>query len=175
MNNSRRREINSLADKIRTTINLAVPMDVELAVRLLGGQLINLPPGTDPEAYVKKNGDSFIIAVIEGLKNRRRFSIAHELGHLFLHMGYIIDNQKWEKVDTYYDSVKFRYGYTEEEFEAHEFAGAFIMPEDEFRAIAETNRNGNKYSVKPIASHFKVSTDAAKIRGRWLGMFSWED
>jgi Zn-dependent peptidase ImmA (M78 family) len=26
---------------------------------------------------------------------RRNFSVAHELGHLFLHMGYIVSPEKW--------------------------------------------------------------------------------
>ncbi len=28
--------------------------------------------------------------------NRKSFTIAHELGHLFLHMGYIIDEERWK-------------------------------------------------------------------------------
>ena len=30
-------------------------------------------------------------------EKRERFTIAHELGHLFLHMGYRTNNELWEK------------------------------------------------------------------------------
>ena len=63
---------------------------------------------------------------------------------------------------------------SEEEYEAHEFAGAFLMPETEFREVAESFRRENKYQVISIADHFGVSVDAASTRGRWLRIFAWD-
>ena len=105
---------------------------------------------------------------------RRRFSIAHELGHLFLHLGYLIDDDLWESVDSYIDSVRHRMGYNEEEFEAHEFAGSLLMPADEFRFVANQFFADGLYPLEKIAEHFDVSSKAVKVRGCWLGVFSWE-
>lgn len=174
----RRRDIGALADRIRVTLGLNdTPINVESAVEMLGGRLEPYNPTdiTDGEAYVKKlDEEKFEIGVIDvSSASRRRFSIAHELGHLFLHMGYLVDDARWKSVDCYQDSVKYRFGYSEEEFEAHEFAAAFLMPADRFRQVAEEYHDGDKYSIQPIADYFNVSTDAAKNRGRWLRIFSW--
>lgn len=172
----RRREINRIAEKVRAALELdEIPFPVDDAVDRLGGTVEDTS-GDDFEAMVQKRGDdSFRIVVSEQGENRRRFCIAHEIGHLFLHMGYIVDPEKWDGIDEYKDSPKYRFGFSEEEYEAHEFAAALLMPETEFRKVVKKNTKGNQVNLEPVASHFKVSTQAAKIRGQWLGMFEWND
>jgi Zn-dependent peptidase ImmA (M78 family) len=45
-------------------------------------------------------------------EERRKFTIAHELGHLFLHMGYLLDSDLWsgqdEKISTCTDGITVR-------------------------------------------------------------------
>jgi len=89
-------------------------------------------------------------------------------------MGYLIDIEKWKSVGTYTDSVYYRYGHNTEEYEAHEFAAAFLMPEAEFQEIAKNNSDGDMCHVEPIANHFKVTVSATINRGRWLGLFIWD-
>ena len=170
----RRREIGEIADGVREALELKVQVDVDRAIQLLGGTLTQVAP-TEAEAYVEKHGESFVIGISDAVApTRRRFSIAHEFGHLFLHMGYLMDVNKWTNVARYEESIKYRFGYSEEEYEAHEFAGAFLMPETEFREVAESFRRENKYQVISIADHFGVSVDAASTRGRWLRIFAWD-
>jgi Zn-dependent peptidase ImmA (M78 family) len=107
-------------------------------------------------------------------RERDRFSIAHELGHLFLHMGYLVDAAAWNRIDEYRDSPMFRHGHSEEELEAHEFAASFLMPALDFKGVAKRNYVANSYDVSSIARVFDVSVPAARNRGRWLGMFSWD-
>ena len=52
---------------------------------------------------------------------RRKFTIAHELGHLFLHMGYMIDSDLWEQQE---NATFYRAGNSSEEYQANEFAAA---------------------------------------------------
>ncbi|MGN8160079.1 ImmA/IrrE family metallo-endopeptidase [Salinisphaera sp. SWV1] len=177
MLSNRRKEINSLATHLRAELNLSTPVDLKEAVEKLGGEIESFDErfGGNAEAYVRKRGESFAIAIKTPHEKRERFSIAHELGHLFLHLGYLVDDELWESAaQGYIDSVHHRMGYGEEEFEAHEFAGAFLMPASEFREVAEKNRNGRKYDLTKIAGHFDVSNMAAKTRGRWLRLFSWD-
>lgn len=170
---SRREQINDLAEALRNACELTTPVDMQATVNRLGGKLIYIAEG-DYEAKIERRGDGFVISLLEhASENRIRFSIAHELGHLFLHMGFL-DDEKWQGASDYTDSAYYRFGHSEEEYEAHEFAGAFLMPRAEFAQVARRFERNGTYNVGQIAAHFGVSPDAAITRGRWLGLFSWE-
>jgi Zn-dependent peptidase ImmA (M78 family) len=175
MDAARRRQIDELADRIRDALELnSFPIDVEQAVTRLRGELRSVPE-TEHEAKIKKSGNGFVVELAPTSSDeRRRFNVAHELGHLFLHMGYKINPAKWDSVNEYLDSPLYRFGYSEEEYEAHEFAGAFLMPATEFKRVAFNHKSGTTYNVVPIAEHFDVSVPAARTRGRWLSVFSWD-
>jgi predicted transcriptional regulator len=175
MTPQRRLAINELADTVRSALALELPINMSRAVEGLGGELLyNLSP-SDPEALVEKHGEAFRIRLRRGAKaSRDRFSVAHELGHLFLHMGYLVDPKRWDGVGTYRDSVMYRFGYSEEEYEAHEFAAAFLMPKDQFVDVALKHLKNGNFDLDAIAQAFDVSREAAKNRGRWLGLFAWD-
>lgn len=175
MNWKRRKEVAALADRVRKALKLkGPPYDVRVAVELLGGA-ITKGGAWDVEACVRKSGDKFLIQLTESASEQRdRFSVAHELGHLFLHMGYMVDPRAWNAINEYFDSPMNREGHSEEELEAHEFAATFLMPEDEFREVARKNLLRDSYNVSEIAKAFDVSVPAARNRGRWLGLFSWD-
>lgn len=101
---------------------------------------------------------------------RTRFSLAHELGHLFLHMGYLTD--RWNNAETFQDSIYYRsynrkdMNYSQEESEANEFAAAFLMPKEQFiNSLIK-----NKFNIENTASDFKVSLEAATNRAKILGL-----
>jgi predicted transcriptional regulator len=174
MRKSRREHINRLADSIRVGCELDTPVNVLAAVERLGGQLVE-EDDADFEAKVERSGTGFRISLgPQPHEQRRRFSIAHELGHLFLHMGYLIDETKWQNVGVYTDSVYYRFGYGTEEFEANEFAASLLMPSSEFLQVAQQSKFAGLVRPQVIADHFQVSVEAAVNRGRWLGIFSWE-
>jgi Zn-dependent peptidase ImmA (M78 family) len=170
----RRRQIGDLAGRVQQALRLGgPPYDVRMAVARLQGEIVP-PSDFFTEASVRKKGDSFVIeAAVAASDERERFSIAHELGHLFLHMGYLVDPATWNRIDKYRDSPMYRQGHSDEEYEANEFAAAFLMPEAEFRRVAEANRVGSAYNTLEIAKAFEVSVPAAQNRGKWLGMFAW--
>lgn len=171
----RRAAIHELADTIRSVLSVNPPIDMATAVKKLGGELSYNLTTSDPEALVEKHGDSFRIRLRRtGRDARKRFSVAHELGHLFLHMGYIVDPKRWSQVGTYRDSVMYRFGYSEEELEAHEFAAAFLMPRELFMEVAMKHLKDGRFDLDAIADTFEVSREAAKMRGRWLGLFTWD-
>jgi Zn-dependent peptidase ImmA (M78 family) len=172
MNTARRAKIQDLAEAVRHACGLATPVDVRAAVSCLGGRLETAGDG-EYEARIEKEDDGFLITLTEDVSDGRfRFSVAHELGHLFLHMGFL-DDESWGNADEYTDSVYYRFGHTVEEYEAHEFAGAFLMPSSEFKRIAAQHQTGGTFDVNAIARHFGVSSQAALTRGRWLGLFRW--
>lgn len=175
MTPARRRQINELAEKLREGLDIRPPIDMKEVAERLGGQVRYVDEEDLPyEALVEKKDDAFVITLVSSkIRQRQNFSIAHELGHLFIHMGYLINPTKWTGITTYEDGVRARYGYSEEELEANEFAGAFLMPSDEFLTVAERCRSNDHYKLDEIARNFAVSVQAAKTRGQWLGLFSW--
>lgn len=180
MNMNRRKKINELAAVVRQACGRDVPLTEEGLqdmVKILGGELEFVNPSKMKcEAQIEKTSDSsFRISLAEDfMPKRKKFSIAHELGHLFLHMGFLVDKEKWQHESLFQDSVRYRFGRSLEEFEANEFAGALLMPEDDFRIQAEKNFKDGKYQVSTIAEFFEVSGEAALTRGRWLGVFPWD-
>jgi hypothetical protein len=166
-------EISTLADVVRESLELVVPVDVAEAVNRLGGTIseVEAEPG-EPEASVRRTGERFQIMIRKNhLASRQRFSLAHELGHLFLHMGYLVNPDAWGHSSDYCDSIYHRFGYNIEEAEANLFAAAFLMPEAEFRkAVHELEKAGNM-SVRNLANYFKTSASATLKRGQELGVF----
>ena len=175
MTNERRQAIESLADSIRTQLNVSTPVNMQKVIENLNGELLPITfDDSTISGKIQKKGNSFEISYnAEQSPHRIDFTIAHELGHLFLHMGYLIDPDKWNSINEYCDSPKYRQGYSEEEYEANQFAGAFLMPKDEFRTFVLDNSKDHKIKIKKIAEHFGVSFDAALTRGKWLGFFQW--
>lgn len=171
-------QIEEIANIVREDLNLDTPVLIEEVPQMLGGSLkyvnaIDDRPGI--EAMITKNNNTFEILIKkDGYKLRDRFSIAHELGHLFLHMGFILDDNLWDNSKNYTDSVYYRSGYNTEEYEANEFAGALLMPKEDFINKAKEHYYNGKYDLAPISVYFNVSIDAIKTRGRRLGLFSWE-
>ena len=91
-------------------------------------------------------------------KNRRRFTLAHELGHYILH--------KEKNVDIV-DTTFFRNNETDSiEYIANEFASKLLMPEDEVRNFIDIQGIKN---IGELAEKFEVSASAMKYRIISLG------
>lgn len=80
---------------------------------------------------------------------RDRFTLAHELGHYFIH-----SNQGAKPIRAS------RKGSGPVETEANWFAAALLMPKDEFSELAKS-LHGN---VNALAGHFQVSVRAVEVR-----------
>ncbi len=91
-------------------------------------------------------------------RNRRRYTIAHELGHYILHK---------HLKDRFEDEIFFRGGKpSNEEYQANEFASCILMPEQQFRQFIK----GGVNTIEALASEFQVSTIALRRRAKNLGM-----
>ena len=176
MSSSKRYQaIEALAESIRKQLYPSHPVDMQEVVKSLKGELQEESfEDSTISGKIEKVGDAFKISYNqEHSPQRSGFTIAHEIGHLFLHMGYIIDPEKWDSINEYCDSPKYRQGYSVEEYEANHFAGAFLMPKDDYENFVREHGNNNKIDISLIAEHFNVSFDAALTRGKWLGIFDW--
>jgi Zn-dependent peptidase ImmA (M78 family) len=108
--------------------------------------------------YFKNVNGKWIIGVNQlHHKNRRRYTLAHELGHYILH--------KEKNVDIV-DTTFFRNNETDStEYMANEFAAKLLMPEDKVR---ESVNRGIK-NIGELAEKFEVSASAMKYRIISLG------
>jgi Zn-dependent peptidase ImmA (M78 family) len=90
--------------------------------------------------------------------NRQRYTIAHELGHYFLHRHLQVEFQ---------DRIFFRGAESsKEELQANSFASEVLMPENYFREMIREGKN----KIDELAQEFGVSTLALRIRAKNLGM-----
>lgn len=108
--------------------------------------------GTDG-LLVVHNGKARIFVNAEKSKVRQRFTVAHELGHLFLH------NNGENSVSFRNDGVLNTLPYDpKKEREANDFAARLLMPEQLIRAYA--------HMLKPeeMSLYFDVSSPAMKYR-----------
>lgn len=117
--------------------------------------------------FIKEENDGKIYICVHQFdnKNRKRFTIAHELGHYFRHRDKIkegfVDGIGVGAFgrDTAENKV------IQEEIDANEFAGEILMPEVEFKNIY----NYKKGNITAVAEFFMVSEAAAYTRAKLLG------
>lgn len=96
---------------------------------------------------------------------RKRFTIAHELGHYFI-------NHRPAKCFAHRDAGN----YSSEERDANSFASALLMPEDEIRREVNNFKKAgfaelpDSQLIDYIADAFDVSQSAAEVRLKRLNM-----
>lgn len=136
------------------------PMDTRALIRALGIGLRAYPMDSQKSGYLKFEEGRWVIGVnsIHHPK-RQRFTMAHELGHYFLHK-----DTEGELEDT----ILFRsegYGDKGIESEANKFAAQLLMPESEFRKLVKEEAG----LVERVSERMGVSTLAVTYRAKDLG------
>jgi len=135
----------------------------EIVNKLKGSIVVSNNPffyEEDGGSLLIKKDKSFIITLSPITSPLRdNFTIAHELGHYFLHYDQDIDIKE--------DIVFARYGRDLYERQANCFAASFLMPKDDF--IKAKKEYGNDYSA--LATRFEVSETTVRIRERNINSF----
>lgn len=173
MNLEQKMLINDLTEDILNKYNIEIPIeDINEVVEKLGGKVETDVSLFDKDGSVQKLGEGFVIFVSpHQSKQRMNFTIAHELGHLFLHMGYKTNFYRWQQQD---NTTYYRSGDSQSEYQANEFAAAFLMPRKQYKDIMDKNTNDNDIvNTLEIAEYFGVSISAASNRGKFLGYLEW--
>ncbi|WP_458317924.1 ImmA/IrrE family metallo-endopeptidase [Mycolicibacterium brisbanense] len=134
-------------------VYVAGKVDLDRLVEMLGGRIEYCDSA---EALHVRTPSDFTIYVPQFTSSARdRFTIAHELGHYFLHYRFA----KRTDEQTYGRGQRNRM-----ETEANVFASALLMPETEFRQQWNLT-GGDEWKV---ANYFDVSPAAASVRAQVL-------
>jgi len=170
---NRKNEIEALARQVLIDHNLLyIPVDPIAVAKALGVKVVSAKfSDNEISGLISKRDDQKIIYLNADDSNvRKRFTIAHELGHCLLHME---DKDISEITDS---RINFRpsetltpkSSWSEErrnEWEANIFAAALLMNEELVRKSTSQD-----YSDEGLALDFQVSVQAMLIRLNTLGI-----
>lgn len=163
-------QVHNFAEQVATSLSLEPGEPLESIVTRLGGRIVygtnSASAQSSPSIEVRAPNDFTIHLPSTTSPQRDRFTLAHELGHLYLHFPMVRQAHPTETmiatrwVDES-DPLQQR-----AEWEANWFAAAFLMPSASF--IERYKEYG--FSLSQVASFFGVSEQAAEIRKKSLGI-----
>lgn len=167
-----RQAIERLATETRSECGqLSIPIDVEVVAKHLGARVLVEGFSDDLSGVLIRKGETSTIAVnCSHSPLRRRFTIAHECGHLVLeHEGEVfVDKHILNRRDN-----SSSLAVDEQEIQANQFAASLLMPRDEVvRYMDHLLRSHHSHAVlvELMASMFRVSKSAMEIRLVNLGL-----
>lgn len=160
-------QIFSLAESIANQLGFRPGDDIHKVVEAIGGSVeakdtLTEDPEKSGSLYVSGPESFKIIIPAHTSLLRDRFTIAHELGHFVVHYLWKRKNGNLS-ADT---MVALRKGSDRVEWEANWFAAAFLMPAQIFTESFRAAGN----SLPEVAAKFGVSTSAAEVRAKQLGL-----
>ena len=169
MSDKIQRLINNITNDIIDIYDIHIPIcNMNDVVTMLGGHIEENKNICD--SAIRKQNDGFVIYMpFSYSAERKRFAVAQELGHLFLHMGYKISPKLWGKQK---NMVYYKSKYPLEEYQANDFAEALLMPKDVYKKVLDQYTVGNKVQTAKIAEYFGVSVSVAYSRGKSLGLLA---
>lgn len=173
MNQRARNYIAKVAEFVLKEFKVQVPItDIDAVVTRLGGCIYSEDDNLVDSSVMRldSEGPAFAITVSSCQPEvRRTFAIAQEIGHLFLHMGYLTDPDLWARFDHHMALDD----YTEKEFRANEFAANFLMPEKPYMEFVSQKVRNQHIDGYAIAKYFGVPESCAAIRGKLIGALKW--
>ena len=150
-----RRRVEEYAESIATAVGYRPGVPMADVVRRLGGRVTYLGLDEVSDAagsiYVHAERDFDILLPAYTPPTRDQFTIAHELGHYFLHANH---------PRGFRPIIADRLGGGRLEWEANWFAAGFLMPQAEFCEVADRLAD----DTGGLAAHFMVSFAAADVR-----------
>lgn len=153
--------IKQIADRVREVADFDPIQETDFTkvVEAFGGKIENGDFFSSEDSIKVFGPHNFSIMLdATAIQERRRFTMAHELGHYFLH------SKQGEQT-----LKAFRLGTSLAEQEANFFAANLLMPEDEFKRKWMSHKSEADASrIVTMAKLFHVSVAAAAARAEYL-------
>ena len=162
--------ISRLTKQLRTEANLDDSIPVDLS-KILNAYCINWELrdlDNNVSGFSTATSEQKLIVVNKANHyNRRRFTVAHELGHLLLHFDNVMNLNTGP---IYYRDEKSSSGEYWREIEANYFAGCLLMPSQSIEDLIGQDRNAvSEDKIAEISKKFRVSTQAVCVRLSQMG------
>lgn len=151
----------------------APPVDVEALAAAEGAEVRAVKASAELSGLLAREGDRIVIGVNENHHiNRRRFTVAHELGHWLLHMKQEPNPLFVDEQMVYFRDETSSKAVDPQEIQANTFAASLLMPRDFLR----DDLRGRPFDINDdvqvgrLARRYRVSVQALSIRLTWLGL-----
>jgi Zn-dependent peptidase ImmA (M78 family) len=172
----RRKEVERRAELfLQEFPKLSPPIDIERIAVSSGIQVVRTVADWNESGFLLRDQDRALIGInSRNSARRQRFTIAHELGHWYLHKSkhLIVD----QSVMIHKRNNISSQATSQQEIEANQFAAALLMPERfVFNTIKRRMDSGVRSSeelIDVLADEFDVSNDAMGWRLINLGILS---
>lgn len=161
--------IDDLTEKIIDAYNIQIPiMNMKEVFKSIGGKIVyknnyyELIDGNIIKTHDKKFD---ILLPILNKNSNNNFTIAYNLGHIFLHMGYRTDFLLWNKIiiDKQYKFIS-----SKQEKQSEYFALSLLMPKNIFLKIFYQYSDDNTVDMTEVANYFNVSISQSRRRASFL-------
>jgi Zn-dependent peptidase ImmA (M78 family) len=150
-------------DLLRKHSMAAVPTDLKELCRREGIIFIEKPLDDELSGMsFVRNGLRFVVANARHHENRRRFTMAHEIGHHILHSGYLAKNVHVDTTVLRRDELSAE-GVDLKEIGANAFAAELLMPRSQTLRYSSLDL-ADEPSVAAVAQRFGVSATALTYR-----------
>jgi Zn-dependent peptidase ImmA (M78 family) len=152
-----------------------IPISVEAVAAGVGARIIEQTMDAEISGLAYRQADTARIGVnASHHERRRRFTIAHEIGHLRLHPGRPLTVDSSIRVN-FRDTVSSQ-ATDNEEIEANAFAAALLMPasvlQKRVAELGDAGRRSRENLIRSLAADFDVSTEAMGYRLMNLGIIT---
>ncbi|MGO6998290.1 ImmA/IrrE family metallo-endopeptidase [Rhizobium leguminosarum] len=158
--------VSAFAEQIAQHLNYDPESSIEILVSRLGGAIsYRNAVGDKPESIVVEPAGSFkIFLPTMTSTGRDKFTVAHELGHYYLHFPIIHADDPEAGMKAYRWVDENNRDLQRCEWEANWFAASFVMPKQLFERLFH---EGGKEKVVEVLG---VSPKAAEVRAGSLGL-----
>lgn len=156
-------------DKLRKELNLESPVNLDKFFEYFSNLSIEYESAINEDevignSFIYKDKEHYILSVRwkkEDETEKERWTIARELGHLFL--GHVDRHE-----------ILYRGGANKLVHEANEFAAELLMPREEFTKQVNLHLDSDmRCHIVEVAKKFGVIHTAALTRGKIMGLFEW--
>ena len=177
----RRKFIRATAEELlRNTNNSVAPVKVYEIAESLGISVVEQSVDDDFSGFLLRDQEARRVVIGINSKhheNRRRFTVAHELGHFLLHEGEVIHIDKKNRSQGFqldFRNAKSSEGIDVKEKEANLFAAELLMPskliEKDLSKFENIDLLGlDEQHFDDLAGKYEVSLQAFMIRLSYLG------
>ena len=145
-------------------------IDIEVVARSLGARVKYRPLKSSEARIVGQNGRAIITVDARAREQRRRFSVAHELGHWHRHRGICLACRSVDIDRPLSDGGKGRVS-SNPELQADAYASDLLLPGYIFRPLACDLDLLTLAAVRELAAMFNTSLTATAIRALGTNRF----